>query len=358
MGLSGEVARALLEALQTRAEVTLSSLAAHCGISTATASRALSGHPNVRPQVREKVHAAAEHLGYKRNPLVGTLMAQVRGARTCNFVGNLAIVHIASPQQPEPRPVQQLIIEGARTRAHELGFSLDLFSLTMADRAAAALGRMLEARGMRGVIFLQPHSNHATALFPWEKFAALQIDYDSPTPVQHTVSLDHHFTFTSALQRLRDLGYQRMGLFIERHKDERLVHKWSAAFRSFQENQGGIGDVPVLATAVLAPAEFLSWWQTHRPDLVIGHVDRAVLWLAQTGAQVPADVGFFNLNWHERTLPCAGLDLRPELHGIVAVETVVAQIRRNEHGLPTDPRTVMFNGRWVDGPTLRSTPNV
>ena len=97
MGLSGEVARALLEALQTRAEVTLSSLAAHCGISTATASRALSGHPNVRPQVREKVRAAAERLGYKRNPLVGTLMAQVRGARTCNFAGNLAIVHIASP---------------------------------------------------------------------------------------------------------------------------------------------------------------------------------------------------------------------------------------------------------------------
>jgi LacI family transcriptional regulator len=78
-----------------------------------------------------------------------------------------------------------------------------------------------------------------------------------------------------------------------------------------------------------------------------------VTWLGEAGQQVPEDVGFFNLNWNERTLPCAGLDLRPELHGWVAVETLAAQIQRSERGWPADPRTVMFNGLWVDGPTIR-----
>jgi len=36
-----------------------------------------------------------------------------------------------------------------------------------------------------------------------------------------------------------------------------------------------------------------------------------------------------------------------------AVESLAAQIHRNERGLPTDPRTVMISGRWVEGPTLR-----
>ncbi len=353
MNLFGRVACGELEALQPSPEITLRHLAEHCGLSSATVSRALSGHPNVSARVKLLVQDAAQALGYKRNPLVGSLMAQVRGGRTRHFAGNLAIVHVASPQQPEPRPVQRRMIEAAEMRAHELGFSLTVFSLRSSARSASALGRVLEAQGVHGVIFLQPHSNNATATFPWEKFTSLQIDYDSPAPVQHTVSLDHHVTLISALHRLRLRGYHRAGLFIERHKDERLVHKWSAAFRSFQENQGGIGFVPILSADALSKENFLAWHDAHHPDLLIGHVDRALSWLKPAGIRVPHDVGFFNLNWHESTQPCAGLDLRAELHGIVAVETLAAQVQRNEMGIPADPRTVTFNGRWVDGPTLR-----
>lgn len=350
-GLFGDVASPVLEALQSPVKITLRSLAELCGISSATASRALSGHPNVRPAVRERVALLAREHGYARNQLVSALMAHVRGDRTSHFIGNLAVVHVPSPQQPQILPMQQRIINGAAGRARELGFQLDTFSLGAGGAGPATLGRVLQARGVLGVIFLQPNSNDTTAGFPWEHFASLQIDYDSPNLVQHTVSLDHHFTLISALVRLRALGYRRAGLFIARHKDERLVYKWSAAFRSFQKNQGGIGAVPVLTRETITRTDFMAWQRTHRPDLVIGHVDQAVAWLRRA---VPAKIGFFNLNWNERTVPCAGLDLRPELHGIVAVETLAAQIHRNERGRPADPRTVMISGRWIDGPTLRA----
>ncbi len=349
-----EVAFPLLEALQSPAKITLRSLAGLCGVSSATASRALSGHPNVRPGVRERVLTLARKHGYTRNQLVSALMAHVRGDRTSPFIGNLAVVHIPSPKQPTILPMQQRIINGATDRARELGFQIDTFSLGAGGGAPAALGRVLRARGVLGVIFLQPNSNDTTAGFPWEHFASLQIDYDSPNLVQHTVSLDHHFTLISALARLRALGYRRVGLFIARHKDERLTHKWSAAFRSFQKNQGGIGAVPVLTREAITRAEFMVWQRAHRPDLVIGHMDQALVWLKRSGIGVPKDMGFFNLNWNERTQACAGLDLRPELHGVVAVETQAAQIHRNERGPPADPRTVMISGRWIDGPTLRA----
>lgn len=339
--------------MQSPAKPTLRQLATACGISSATASRALSGHPNVRTELREQVLAVAQRLGYERNQLVSALMAHVRGDRTRHFIGNLAIVHVPSPLQPKILPMQQRIIQGAEARAQELGFELGVFSLGAGGTGPGTLARMLQARGVLGVIFLQPNPNHTVDSFPWANFAALQIDYDSPDLTHHTVSLDHHFTLTSSLNRLRELGYRRIGLFIARHKDERLVHKWSAAFRSFQENQGGIGHVPLLAREAITRDEFMAWQHAHQPDLVIGHVDQAVAWLRRAGLGVPTKIGFFNLNWNERTQPCAGLDLRPELHGIVAVETLAAQIHRNERGLPADPRTVMISGRWVDGPTLR-----
>lgn len=354
MDLLYKVASPLLEALQTNPSITLRALAAKCGVSSATISRALSGHPNVKAEVRQRVIEIAQLHGYKRNQLVSNLMAHVRGDRTRHFIGNLAIVHIPSVKQPTIVPMQQRIIAGATERAAELGFHIDVFRLGADESSPESLGRVLRARGVLGVVFLQPNSNDTTAGFPWEHFASLHIDYNSPDLRHHTVSLDHHFTLTAALYRLRKLGYKRAGLFIARHKDERLVHKWSAAFRSFQMNQGGIGTLPVMMSETITQPELSAWYKRHRPDLIIGHVDQATTWFQQQGIAIPEHLGFFNLNWNERTLPCAGLDLRPELHGIVAAETLAAQIHRNERGLPADPRTVTISGRWVDGPTVRS----
>lgn len=329
-------------------------LAEKCGLSASTVSRALSGHPNVRPGVRARVQAEARRLGYSRNQLVGTLMAHVRAARTERFLGNLALIHVASPEQPRPRPMQQVMIDAARTRATELGFQLDVLSFDQTALTAQALGRMLFARGVQGVVLLYSRMTDSTLGFPWEHFAAAEIDYGTHSLFIHTVAIDHHLTIHNTLTRLRALGYRNVGFFIERYKDARLLNKWTAAFRSFQETQGGIGQVPMLIEAQMTAESFLPWHRRHKPDLVIGHVDQAVTWLRQSGIAVPKRTGFFNLNWNERTRTCAGLDLRPERQGIAAVESVVAQIHRNERGPPADPHTVMVSGRWVDGPTIRS----
>jgi LacI family transcriptional regulator len=334
-------------------KATLRMLADKCGLSASTASRALSGHPNVRAEVRAQVQAEARRLGYSRNHLVGSLMAHVRAGRTDRFLGNLAVVHVASPEQPRPRPMQQIMIDAARQRARDLGFRLDVLSLDPAIVSAPALGRMLRARGVQGVVLLYSKLTDAARGFPWEHFASAEIDYGSLTIFVHTVAIDHHLTLNNALVRLSALGYRNIGLFIERYKDDRLLNKWTAAFRSFQEIHGGIGHAPLLVETTMTPDAFLAWHRKHKLDLVIGHVDQAVTWLRQTGVAVPKDTGFFNLNWNERSRPCAGLDLRPELQGTTAVDSVVAQIHRNERGLPVDPHTVMVSGRWVDGPTLR-----
>lgn len=330
----------------------LRTIAKHCGVSTSTVSRALSGHPAVRPAIRAEINAVARRQGYDRNHLVAKLMSHVRTGRTQRFLGNLAVVHVPTAGQPRLLPAHRRIIAGATERARELSFQLYEFSLGREGLTAGGLARLLRARGVVGVIVLYTEPTGAMDDFPWEEFSSVEIDYGRPEPVLHTVCLDHYMTLLGALTRLQAQGFRRIGLCLAQFKDARIAHKWSAAFAAFQRVSGHAGRVPMLITEQVDAASFRAWYRAHRPDLVIGHADEVVAWLQQEGVRVPAETAFFSLNWNARKRPCAGLDLRMDLQGIVAVETLVAQIERGERGLPRDPRTIMFRGNWVDGPTL------
>jgi DNA-binding LacI/PurR family transcriptional regulator len=128
--------------------VTIRSLAELCGVSTATVSRALAGHENVRPATRRKIEEMAERKGYARNQLVGALMAHIRGARSQAFLGNIALLHILGPGQIRPGTQQRRIIGGAQARARELGYQLYLLSLAEKDTSLDAVVRILRARGV------------------------------------------------------------------------------------------------------------------------------------------------------------------------------------------------------------------
>ena len=335
------------------AKPSLNTLAKVCGVSTSTISRALAGHPVVRPEVRLKIEAAARKLGYQRNELVGKLMSHMRTGRTQQFLGNLAVIHVPSAGQPRLLPAQRRIMAGAASRAKELRFQLYEFSAGLDDMDTANYARMLHARGVQGVIFLYTEPTGLMTDFPWAEFATLEIDYGQLEPVLHTVCLDHYGTMTRALAQLQSLGYRRIGLFMKKFKDQRIAYKWSSAFTSFQSHGAQIGEIPLLINESLDQAVFERWYRKYQPDVVIGHMDEALDWLEHAGVNVPNDTAFFNLSWTERKRPCAGLDLRLELQGEVAAETIISQIQRGERGLPEDPRTIMVRGQWVDGPTLR-----
>ncbi|MCJ7873440.1 LacI family DNA-binding transcriptional regulator [Phaeobacter sp. J2-8] len=55
---------------------TLKDVAAHCGVSVISASRAMSDAPNVSKALREKVERSARIIGYRRNRIAGSLRGQ------------------------------------------------------------------------------------------------------------------------------------------------------------------------------------------------------------------------------------------------------------------------------------------
>jgi DNA-binding LacI/PurR family transcriptional regulator len=223
------------------AKLSLRVVSEACGVSTSTVSRALYGHPSVRPAVRAKVEVAARKHGYRRNELVGKLMSHVRCRRTQRCIGNLVVIHVPSPDQPVLLPAQRLILVVATARAKSFGFQVYEFSAERDGTMPDGLVRVLHARGVQGVIFLYSEPTGVPAGFPWEEFATIEIDYGQRAQVPHTLCLDHYMTLTGALSRLRGLGYRRIGLFLSRFKDECITQKWSAAFVAYQRSVGSIG---------------------------------------------------------------------------------------------------------------------
>ena len=69
---------------------TLRTLARDLGLSRTTVSDALRGSARVDPRTAERVRRAAEAAGYRRNPLAGALMSELRRSRGGEFRGVLA----------------------------------------------------------------------------------------------------------------------------------------------------------------------------------------------------------------------------------------------------------------------------
>ena len=336
---------------------TLRSLARDLGLSRTTVSDALRGSPRVDPHTAQRVCQAAREAGYRRNPLAGALMSELRRSRGTAFRGVLAAVDFNEPDRPDDAAgYHRELVLGAETRAVELGFKVERFSVGHAGVSVQRLDSILQSRGIHGVILLPAWDEPDLSNLDWTRFAGIYTDYIIERPALHSVCPDHYRSLLAALQRLAALGYRQPGLFLQKHLDERLQYRWGAAFRAFQESHPALKKVPPLIVESFTKDEFVRWFRRCKPDVVLGHHTEAMDWMESCGAVFPATHGFVSLNVLMKTRPCAGLDLQPRTLGARSAEMLIAQLQRNETGIPEWPSTTTIPAHWVDGPSLRARP--
>jgi LacI family transcriptional regulator len=256
----------------------------------------------------------------------------------------------------EAAPYHRELVAGAEARAGELGFKVEKFSVGPVGISVQRLDSILQSRGIGGVILLPTWAEPDLSHLDWARFSGIYTDYIIERPKLHAVCSDQYRSLLAALARLVSMGYRRPGLYLQQHQDERLQHRWSAAFHTFQASHPELSALPPLIVEHFDRAEFQRWFRRHRPDVVLGHHDEAIDWMTAAGARVPATHGFVCLNLHMKTRPCAGLDQQPHTLGARGAELLIAQLQRNETGIPDWPTTTTISGRWVDGPTVRSSP--
>jgi LacI family transcriptional regulator len=334
----------------------LRELARKLGLSHTTVSEALRDSPRVRPETRQRVLSAAEDAGYRRNPLAGALMSEMRRSRTGTFRGVLAVLDLDGPERRPGYAVRfhEELARGARERAHDLGFKAEPLVIGQRGISEHRLDTILQSRGIRGILILPVSENPDISRLEWARYAGIYADYIIEKPALDSVCSDHFRSMVTALQRLHALGYRRPGLVLQYHHDERVLHRWEASFRAYQEHHNVFEPIPPEIVPEITREAFIRWFKSTRPDVVVCHRAEAIAWMAECGATVPETHGFCCLNVTNNVIPCAGLDLQPSVIGARGIELLIGQLFRNEYGVPAKPSTTTIPGMWVEGATLRS----
>jgi len=331
-------------------------LARQLGLSHTTVSEALRGSPRVRAETRQRVLEAARESGYRANPLAGALMSEMRRSQTGTFRGSLAIVDLegAHKRPPHAAPYHQAMTDGAIARAADLGFKADLISTGPRGISLHRLDTILQSRGIRGVFILPTGDFPDMEDFPWSRYSGVYGDYIIDRPPLHSVCPGHYRAMVMMLQILEGRGYRRPGLVLEQGQDNRLFNQWEAAFNAYLHHHEHLTSIPPVMIPKVARGPFVDWFRREQPDVVICHHAVVMEWMTACGAQIPETHGYCCLNLKMSTVPCAGIDLQPELLGARGIELVVAQLLRNEYGAPKFASTTSVPARWIDGPTLKA----
>ncbi len=327
------------------ARPTQAEIAKRLGISKMTVSRALRGGLHVTPELTATIKRTASEMGYAPDPEVARLMTHLRRSRARAIGQTLAFVWTEPSAGRLDNPWARQLFEGAAQRAAELGYTLEGFQLTPREMTPGRLARILEHRGVRGLMLSPLISRSRGHLrMPWEKFSVVVIGLGLAKPAFHRVHHHHFLGVMTALRRLRKAGFKRIGMVVPAVLDKRMFGAWSAGFLVHHPLGTRTASALMHLPQTLTRTGFRDWCARTRPEVVLDSGQTTLPWVQDLPeSSRPA---FATLSWHSGRTEMAGLDQRSGLIGQTATDLLVEQLRLNQRGIPEHPKTVMVEGVW------------
>ena len=329
---------------------TVRTIALRAGVSSATVSLALRGHPLISAATRKRVLSVAQELGYRPDPNVAKLMHHLRTRRPPGFQSML--VALTTVREADEQSYIREIIRSARERAESFGYSLSVVRIEDSEAPRRDLERMLRARGVEGILLLPMQTPRSFRhLLDWSKFSIVAATHGVLAPEFHRV-VPHQFSNTLALcEELTRRQYQRLGLVLNSRHDLAVGHGSSAAV-VWQNMLGGAESVMPLVFNGAEPTELKRWFARQRPDAIIASGPPDAVAIARAlGLRIPGPVGFATTN--RSGTKFAGIEERPAEIGATAVRLLTSLIQHGEKGIPEVPTVTMVKGEWIDGRSVR-----
>jgi len=328
-------------------EMTIRELAAILGLSKSTVAYALRDLPMVSARTRDFVRLRARELGYIPNPVASAFLHQIRSQGSPGYRGNLAFLTRLHQGNDYLANLQN----GARKRAQELGYGLEIIDI--GDYGSSRLTRLLQARGVLGVILgpLPRETGHMT--LDWSKFASATYGYSMVRPAVHRV-VHHHFQgMQTAFRMCHRKGFRRIGLAMRIEADKRSNQQWSSGYWGIQHGLPEAEKVNplLLSTPHFSAEKICEWIKNERPDVIVFHDSNCVAKLCSLLKCPQESISCVVLDRKPHDL-LAGIDQQFDLCGKVLVDSLSLQIFHNERGIPEFPIVSMMAGLWVDHPSL------
>lgn len=336
-------------------------IAAQAGVTQATVSMSLANHPRISAATRGRIQALARKLGYQPNPYVSTLMRVRRQGRELTDRPTLAIVgafNTANGWKDNPSLTIQQQRTGALARATLRGYQPEEFWLHRDGMSNERFSEMLRARGIQGVL-ISPVADWAPPpALRWDYFSTVSLSVPWPELPLTTVCNDHYFSSLQTARECHRRGYRRLGIVLRKINQVRLQGRWHAGTLVAPHMLPDIGlTAPLFVDDMDDETAILRWLKREKPDVIISPGGEQLFeLLTRRGWQMPRDIGLAWLACTRLGHRCSGVYQNAELVGATAVDTLISLMERYERGLPAQATTMMIEGIWNEGRTLRPAP--
>lgn len=339
--------------------VTTRDIARAAGLHPSTVSRALRNHPGIPAATCDRVREIAAKLGYTPDPMLASLNAYRRSAHPVAYQATLAWVTNASTRHGwSSNRTIALFHEGARDRAREFGYKLEIFWLREPGMSLPRTMQVLKTRGIQGLL-LAPQPQPGTRLeLDWSEFSAVSFGYTLVFPPLHMVTANHFRAAGAMLRNLHARGYRRVGLALSATTDEQVDHAWIGGYLVEQQLLFPGAKIPPFVKEVTAANEpaFWAWYKRYCPEVIVAHDRTFLQFLRKRGLNVPHDVGMAFFHLAEDAGREAGIFEHPLTVGAAAADLLIAMLNRNEKGIPETQQRILIEGVWRDGPTILPRP--
>lgn len=335
--------------------VRLEDIAQKAGVSKNTVSIALRKKPGVSEAKREEIFQIAEEMGYRPNPMISALMHNLRSGRTPQSQANIAFLH-NYPTRGDWRKLQfcRELYSGVKSRCESSGYTASVFWSGDPAVSPQRLRDIMLARGICGIVVggVEAPKRHIRLLC--DDFALATLGYSLWRPALHRACTDMRHSLSLAVRQVGKLNYRRIGVVYSSISDSRLAHSWTSAIAVEQFIHPEWMCRPFAAQHVNS-GDFKAWLKTEKPDVIINAGLEGIYELIRDlGVRIPEDIGYVALlGDNDATDPIATVQRAWESLGEAGVDLVVAQLMRNERGIPKSRRTVLIEGNWVPGLSVR-----
>jgi DNA-binding LacI/PurR family transcriptional regulator len=254
---------------------TIRTIAQIARVSPMTVSLSLRNHPNAAPATRLRVQSIAAKLGYQPDPTIAKLMTHLRTRRSYRL--QAAICCLTTFKHIDEQPYLNAIFQGAVKRSRELGFSMDLINVAQDGNSKPRyLERILRARGVQGVLLLpMAQSGKFCGISHWDQFSVVSSTLSVTDPVTHKVIPNAYDNLITLCNKLRELGYRKLGLVITKDHDCRVGHRFTAAM-AWHNCYSSTTPVEPLISKKSLNVEFPTWFRDQKPDAIIGFSDHVL----------------------------------------------------------------------------------
>jgi DNA-binding LacI/PurR family transcriptional regulator len=338
---------------QNDASPSLVDVAKAAGVSRMTVSRVLNRTGSVKAGTKQKVEAALETLGYRRNPMVQALMSQVRRKRV-QVSSNIAWLEEKVGGKPRDRIA---LLRGlAQGRARDLGFGFEVILHEPGELSAERMDAIFKARGVQGVIIAPITTPGAKFDFPWDDYVVATIGRSLLSPLMSYVMMHFQHGVELALRELQARGYRRIAFLTSKNSDSRSEHLQLMSFLHYNYQTAAEDRIEPLWMDSMPVDDFKVWYEHNQPDVIIDSWLQGWEMVQALGLRVPEDIGLLTLSFRDKFPEISGIRVPVEAMGAGVVDAVVAQVQRNERGLPKIPKCMLLMGSWEEGTSLRPNP--